>query len=440
MQQIEKKGSIGLPIICVAVVCTAFSPLPSVLFTPFNILGDTKLQATDLLLFSLGVVACLLHSCSAKATERITKVKTLTTAESLVGKADLDSGHRARRAVPAEERAPPDKSGNGSSKDLGDRRGHESMRLKADMRTIDCARSQGVAHKLSKVLEVMHACIRLGHGDMAVKLFDQMAERGAVPRAHLIHKAVSNSFFQLVAETLDDKRIQKDGLLLLDLVLAHGIDPSATIQNRLLAAWKSQLPECIVRYFLKLKSAGVILSRWAYRCIVVTHERSDPKFALKVYSEMEGLGIELDRVTYNAVLGARSRLGMHDKARELYMQMADHAVVPNEKTYGIMIKVYSASNRPENALALFETMREQSLEPDRYAYHHAIRSCIALQRIEYAVGLYREAVHANAPLCMSTYALLSGACKKVGWNSVASTLDADLSRMQEATVAQRSQA
>ena len=70
-------------------------------------------------------------------------------------------------------------------------------------------------------MKVMHSYIHLGHGHAAVKMFDEMLQFGAAPKAHLIGKAVSHKFFKLVAETLDDERIQEDGIRLLDLIQKH---------------------------------------------------------------------------------------------------------------------------------------------------------------------------------------------------------------------------
>ncbi|CAK0796671.1 unnamed protein product [Prorocentrum cordatum] len=133
------------------------------------------------------------------------------------------------------------------------RSGHESQRFKSDMRTIDCALRWGVAHRLPKVKEVMHACVRRGHGEAAVKVFDQMLEKGPVPDADLINKAVSHAFFQLVAGILSDESIRMDGLRLIEIVRAHGIDMSPTIQNRLLAAWENQLPDSVLEYLLHMR-------------------------------------------------------------------------------------------------------------------------------------------------------------------------------------------
>ncbi|CAK0873466.1 unnamed protein product [Prorocentrum cordatum] len=251
-----------------------------------------------------------------------------------------------------------------------------------------------------------------------------MLEKGVVPGAHLIHKAVSNRFFELVAETLDDKRIQIDGLRLLDLVRAHEINASYNLQNRLLAAWKGrQLPGTVVEYLVEMKHAGVSLSKWAYRSIVVACERSDPEFALTVCNEMEGSGIQLYREAYNAALGIRLQLGMHNAAHELFMKRVDHAVAPNSRTYSIMIRVYSFSGQHEKTIAIFETMRGHPFEPDHIDYHHAIRSCIMIQRVEYAVKLYRDASQAKLPLPASTYVILSRACERVGWKSLANKFE-----------------
>jgi pentatricopeptide repeat protein len=431
-----QQGSTGLatyiPLMCIAVLCTDVFALRKVFVTPSSMEGETKVQVEFFLW-----VAFLVYSFdayNARTMERITRAENHAVTKPVIDKVVSCGGHRVGLAVLAAERAPPEtlRVGHDSSKESGDPCVPEGCRQRSDLHIVDCMLAEGVPNKTSKVLEVMHSCIRLGHGDAAVKLFDQMLQTGACPKAHLIGKAVSHKFFKLVVETLDDNRIQEDGLRLLDLVQAHAIAPAPATQNRLLAAWKNQLPEVVLKYFLEMKDASIILSRWAYRYIVVAHERSDPEFALKIYSEMKASGIPLDLASYNAVLGARSQLGMLDEARELFLQMVDSALVPNEKTYGIMIKVYSASNHLKEAIALFETMREQCLEPDRYAYHHAIRSCITLQRFEYAMSLHNDMVQKNVPLLVSTLVLLSGACENAGWDALAAELMTDLARAKEA--------
>lgn len=307
--------------------------------------------------------------------------------------------------------------------------------MKADMRIMGLAQTEAVAHETSKVWEAMHVCIGLEHRDTVLGLFEQMLEKGALPDAHLITKAVSLKYFSLLAGALDDNRLREDGLRLLDLIQAHGISPSIFTQNRILHAWKNRLPKSVLQCFLKMKGDGVILSRWVYRYIVVAHERSDPSLALKIYDEMEVLGITANLAVFNAVLGACFRLGSYERARRLFMQMADRALEPNGKTYGIMIRVYSSNKELEEALALFETMRDQCMNPNRFEYNYAIRFCIALERIGHAVELYEDMVQAKMHLCVDTCILLSRECRKIGWTHLADKLSSGLRRMPKSAAA-----
>jgi len=426
-----------ISLVSIAVFFTNFFVLRLVWTYPSSMAGGTQVQVEFLLVLWFVVFAHFLDASRSRATEPTTDTKKRVAKKRVIDKLAPDGRRQVGSAVPTADGAPLVKQHlcHGSSTDTADPSGQEARRQRSDLHITSCTLAVGVPCKTSRVLEVMHSCIRLAHGEAAVKLFDQMLQTGPPPNAHLIGKAVSHRFFTLVGETLDHKRIQEDGVRLLELIRAHGIAPSPATQNRLLEAWRNQLPEVVLEYFIEMKGAGISLSRWAYRYIVVAHERSDPAFALKIYSEMEVLGIQLDRAAYNAVLGARFQLGMLDEAEELFQQMVYSSLVPNEKTYGIMIKARAASNHHEEAIALFEKMQEQGFEPDRYAYHHAIRSGIILQRVEYAVDLYNGMVQKKVPPLTNTVSLLSGACHSAGWHALAAELATHLAHAKAAETA-----
>jgi pentatricopeptide repeat protein len=282
------------------------------------------------------------------------------------------------------------------------------------MRVIDRAHAEGVAATASSLSEVMRSCIKLGHGDTALKLFDQMLEKGAAPDADQICKSVLDRFFNLVTDHLDVERIRADGLRFFGVVQAHGLAPSFAMQNRVIVAWKSKPPKRVSRYLLKMKSSGAQLSRLSYFAILLASERSNPELTLQICDEMQTLGFQPDRVAYNAVLGACCELGLQDEARLLFKQMADRTLEPDGKTYRVMIRSCASDNRFEEAVTLFETMRERYPKLDSYTYHHAIHACISLQRIEYAVELYKDLIRANVQPLESTCLYLSSACKMFG--------------------------
>jgi len=343
------------PAICTVMICVAFSLLRRMLSTSLCRVCYRRSQIDFILLVVF--LVCFLMSHSAQAMGWIANWRILIATKTVIDKLAFDGGHQASLAPPTEERASPEKLYvcHASSEDSGDNMGNCSRIVKSGMHVIDHAQTEGVAPKASTVSQVMSACIRLGRVGTALELFDQMLEKGAAPDAHLIRKPIADKFFKLVATNLDAKRIQEDGLRLLDLVQIHGLVPSITTQNCLIIAWRSKLPESVVKYFLKMKSAGVLISRLAYQSILMVHERSDPEFALKIYDEMEMLGIQTDRVGYNAVLGACLQLGMHEDARQLFTQMAERTLAPDTKSYRVMLASRRAaqdSNVPRMAPVL----------------------------------------------------------------------------------------
>jgi len=408
-------------------LCLAFCALTGVFVSASGSGGEAKPQM-DILLLVVALAYSIGHfNANSETVRPNAKAKNGKNAKAgiQIESGAPDGGRQARQGVQAVELPAPGKESSADDED-GQR--------KFDQRFLDRVQTGGVVPK-AYVTTTMKACVRCNSKDVALKLFDQMLESGAVPHASLLCRSTSSKFFKLVAESLDETRLREEGLKFLEVIQAHSVSPSTLAQNRLIVAWKSKPPDAVLAYFVKMKDAGVMLSSTAYRCIMAANERTNPEFTLKLYAEMKELGIKLDRVAYNAVLCACSQQGMLDQARELFMQMTSTGLAPNGKTFGIMIKVYYSSDRPKEAVAIFDTMREQRLEPDRFAYHHVINACTKLQRIEYAIELYKDMVRAKLAPCDNTHIYLSAACKKHGWTTTADQIMKDLACVKEAYAA-----
>jgi RNA recognition motif-containing protein len=89
-----------------------------------------------------------------------------------------------------------------------------------------------------------------------------------------VQKAMRGRFFALVAGQLDHERLRKDGLNILLAVRAHGIQPPHILQNRLIDAWESSLPEQVLSHFTRLRERAArkqdfsTLSSAMCRCIM----------------------------------------------------------------------------------------------------------------------------------------------------------------------------
>jgi len=396
----------------IAVLCVLLLAMGPVLATPCRSVCETMLKFDFLL--EVVTLALFLVCYSGVTTGRTTHVKQLIAKTRVISRLVSDGGYPVIPVVLTAGCASP--KGlyvfHGSAKCSGNHLRNDCQTLKS-MNVFDPAQRKGMARKAPEFSEMMYACIRSGSVAQALELIDQMFEMGPSPDAHLIGKGVSDRFFKLVLENAPDDRIQKHGLQLLDLIRAHGISPSFPMQNRLVAAWKSKLPENVLHYFVKMKSDGVVLARIVYHCILMAYERRDPEFTLQMFDEMETLGIKPDSVAYNAVLGACAQLGMHEETRQLFMNMSDRGLVPDRKSYSIMLRVHIASDQPKAPVAIMETMRKQGLDPDSNTYHHAIVSCVKLQRIEHAIELHNDMVQARVVPYDSTCAFLRSASHNV---------------------------
>jgi pentatricopeptide repeat protein len=139
-----------------------------------------------------------------------------------------------------------------------------------DSRVIEQARKEGVEHSASAYSALMRACVRSHDVPMALKLFDQLLEKGMGcdydPKA--IKKERRDRFFALVAGQLDDERLRKDGVNILLALRAHGVQPPCSLQNRLIYAWDRKLPEQVLNHFTQLREQGCALSPAACRCLL----------------------------------------------------------------------------------------------------------------------------------------------------------------------------
>jgi pentatricopeptide repeat protein len=217
--------------------------------------------------------------------------------------------------------------------------------------------------------------------------------------------------------------MQEIGLQLIQAMLDQDIVPTILIQNRVICAWKSKLPQHVLKFFMKLRDQGVNISPTAYRCIMYAHECVDPHLTLALFDEMRTRGTKLDRVAFNAVLCSYCNVDRVDRALELYSQMPGHTLVPNGKTYGTLIRACTAAGKTEHALYLFDLMQKANIEPNRFAFNDAIQCCVKVKRLGKAVTLFRDMVQANAlPLESSHKSLVQG-CQSEGWVEIVSTIE-----------------
>ncbi|CAK0904636.1 unnamed protein product, partial [Prorocentrum cordatum] len=176
---------------------------------------------------------------------------------------------RARLQLRAASRAHgPDREGAGLSLHTPGPCGFAGARAATEGEDTTQARRDGVEPSAYEFSMMMLACTRDGCAGTALKLFNTILEQGADSDYNVknLRFATRSRFFTLVAEHLDDERLRKDGLQVLEAVRAHGIPPPLALQDRLVCAWGSRLPEQVLSYFARMQEQGLTLSSAMRQC------------------------------------------------------------------------------------------------------------------------------------------------------------------------------
>jgi len=280
--------------------------------------------------------------------------------------------------------------------------------MRSDSLIVSDAQRDGFTLDPSNFPTVFAACSRLGSASLSIVLLKYMLEKGIDCDQKTVNETMVSKFFNNVSHSLDDEYMREVSVKLIELIRAHGLAPSSAIQNRLIRAWGSKLPDHIVQMFMTLRKQGVSLSPTAYRCILSAFERTQPHVALTLKDEMVNRGVNFDRVGFNAVLCACSVLGKTSQAVKLYEMMPSLGLFPNGKTYGLMIRVYTAADMANEALSTFEKMRTENIEPNRYAFDDAINCYVKAKLPEKAISLYQEMIRTNVNPREDTAVLYQG--------------------------------
>jgi len=283
------------------------------------------------------------------------------------------------------------------------------------------------SHPAHRFAEQMDALGIAGDFEGGWKVYRSAIEEG-VP--------CDNKFFKSAADSLGEERLRQSGVVILEHMYAQRLNVTATVQNKIICAWKSHLPPHLVTAFEALKAKeGQKLSRTAYRCLMVAHESERPDRTLELYNECQEKAISLDRVGLSAAMSAFAQFGKVEKALEISDHMAKEGLPASAKGHGVLLKACTRCRKMKEAITVFGRMQADGVNPNRHAYHDVIQCHVKEQRLDKAVSMYQEMVDANVVPLDSTRSFMKLACLKRGFSEqdVASKLTQKTADSEEAS-------
>ncbi|KAK6947417.1 Pentatricopeptide repeat [Dillenia turbinata] len=157
------------------------------------------------------------------------------------------------------------------------------------------------------------------------------------------------------------------------------------------------------------------------------HSESTFKFAINSYCRVGRLdealyAFELTKrsidgrpsvVLYNTLISGFVRHREHERALNVYNQMAKDRVKPDVFTYNILISSYCRNSQFESGLKLFKEMRIKGCEPNVVTFNTLINGLFKEKRLEEGIGMAYEMLDLGCDLSSVTCEILvDGLCRE----------------------------
>ncbi|XP_024537981.1 pentatricopeptide repeat-containing protein At2g39620 [Selaginella moellendorffii] len=218
-------------------------------------------------------------------------------------------------------------------------------------------------------------------------------------------------------------RLLKLGIELHELSVAHGYDSNIKVQNALISMYgKCNELDAARRVFSKVRAHDVV--SWTALIVAYTqHGRN--REALELYKQMEGEGMEPDKVTFTSVLSACSntndlelgqalharllarkdgfsdgvlvaalinmyvKCGRLDLSSEIFQSCKDTKAVV---VWNAMITAYEQEGYSRAAVDLYDMMKQRGLDPDESTLSSILSACAELKDLEKGEQVHVEII------------------------------------------------
>ncbi|KAK1275811.1 Pentatricopeptide repeat-containing protein [Acorus gramineus] len=283
---------------------------------------------------------------------------------------------------------------------------------------------------------LIHMYSRCGHIEKARLLFDRMPHRNVVSWNSLIDGCVKNSMpeeaIELFLRMRDPGRTNPDESTLVSVVSAvselgllcfgktvhghvvrNGFDPSGVLGGALINMYtKCGCIAYAFRVFHGVQCKGV--EHWTSMIVgFATYGRAED--SLRLFNEMQSLGIKPNYVTYVGVLNACSHGGLVEEGVKIFCLMRMHGVRPGIHHYGCLVDLLGRSGLLKEALVLIENM---PIEPGVVIWATLLSACSSHGNVEIAKIAARRLKRID-PSYGGCYVLLSQIYARLGrWEEV----------------------
>ncbi|KAJ0972088.1 hypothetical protein J5N97_020047 [Dioscorea zingiberensis] len=272
---------------------------------------------------------------------------------------------------------------------------------------------------------LMNGWATVEDSEMAVKLFDEMRNRGL----H-VDVAACNT---LMAALCKGKRVSEAYDRLLEMQKVYGLEPDAASYAVFIrASCDAKDLSSTVKLLDRMKRYNLAPNVYTYNCVVrlfCEMEKIDEAYVL--LDEMCERGVKPDVWSYNAVLAVHCKLKEVNKALRLLLRMDRDSCLPERHTYNLLLKMLISVGRIDRAIEVWDGMEKRGFYPAAPSYSVMIHGlCRKKGSIEEACKYFEMMVEEGIPPYHSTCELLKDQLLHLGLKE---RLDILFDKMQRST-------
>lgn len=169
--------------------------------------------------------------------------------------------------------------------------------------------------------------------------------------------------------------------------------------------------------FYGMARLGIELNLITYNAMIAACARNnEPDLAHEVYAQMQTSGLVPDKFTYASLIDSCAKSGQVERAFEMSRLMDINQVVKDPTIYSALMDACGRAKQLERAFSVFEEMKRDGVWPNLVTFAVLIGTCANAREPERAFQLFSEIKHWGFPQPnVVVYSALIDACAKAGW-------------------------
>jgi pentatricopeptide repeat protein len=136
--------------------------------------------------------------------------------------------------------------------------------------------------------------------------------------------------------------------------------------------------------------------------------------ALQLFDQMQQEGVEPNNITIISVLSACTSLQTLEHGKKVHKQITEKGLPLTMELQTALINLYGKCGELEEAVRLFQQMQHQGLEPNHVTYISLLRACASRQALDYGKRLHKQIIEKGYPLTLELQTTLINFYGKCG--------------------------